>query len=573
MAPALPPVKLDKAGICRSELVWLTGAILFAAILRLSFPTRMAVEHFDEGVYASNFWFSAEDGYEYPARYLYAPPLLPAAIEWTMISASLFGVSPGGFIPMIPSLLAGLATVPSMWWIGRRWFGPTAGIVSAWLVAGSDFHASYSRSALTDVPVCLFLLWGIYFTCQAVQSGTRRVVILAGLFTGLAWWTKYNGWLPLAVGLAGGIAWQLALPRADRCLLVMWKRWIVVAGLAFLVWSPVLLGLQRHGGYAAVAANHRQYVNGWKQWGAAAERQLEHVGVYDNWWGIVDEIARRRQQAEGISPLEAAVLRTPGVSRTLVLLTPTILILVALSGCVAWICRKGRSRLDSSGWLLAAWIGGLTIATPCYQPYPRLVLPWLIAIWLGVGLAVQLLVDSRRFGTGRTTNGTRWKPAWCEVALAAWLLMWTFVRCGIGAEHCWRPRTSIAAAIRGLAAQMKSVTSDAGFPGDEAIAYVHGQPPFVFALKASGLTLVAPVQNLDFLNSDPPRPTFYFRTTRVYRAPAFQDRWTSANHSLEPFAQKIVFASHLVQFDDWTDVPPALMPAATSEEIQVFRVR
>ena len=45
----------------------------------------MAVEHFDEGVYASNIWFGPEAGYQYPMRRLYAPPLLPSLIEWSLI--------------------------------------------------------------------------------------------------------------------------------------------------------------------------------------------------------------------------------------------------------------------------------------------------------------------------------------------------------------------------------------------------------------------------------------------------------------------------------------------------------
>ena len=100
MPPSLPQTEQPRPA--RAELLCLAGAILLGAILRLAYPGRMAIEHFDEGVYASNFWFGAEEGYEYPARHLYAPPLLPAAIEWTMILASLCGIRPTGLIPMIP---------------------------------------------------------------------------------------------------------------------------------------------------------------------------------------------------------------------------------------------------------------------------------------------------------------------------------------------------------------------------------------------------------------------------------------------------------------------------------------
>ena len=132
------PSRIEPPPVSRAEWWWLGGAVLLGVILRLSFPGQMAIEHFDEGVYASNFWFGEDEGYEYPARHLYAPPLLPLVIEWTMIIVSLCGFRPTGFVPMIPCLVAGLATIPSMWWVGRRWFGPTAGLITG---VGVCLHA------------------------------------------------------------------------------------------------------------------------------------------------------------------------------------------------------------------------------------------------------------------------------------------------------------------------------------------------------------------------------------------------------------------------------------------------
>ena len=122
MIEFMPPqtIVAEPNPIPRAEYLWLAGALLLGLVLRLGFPGRMAIEHFDEGVYASNFWFDASDGSQYPARHLYAPPLLPAAIEWTMIVASLCGFRPTGFVPMIPCLIAGIATIPALWWINPR---------------------------------------------------------------------------------------------------------------------------------------------------------------------------------------------------------------------------------------------------------------------------------------------------------------------------------------------------------------------------------------------------------------------------------------------------------------------
>ena len=548
---AAPPSSTEQA-ISRTEWLWLLGAVLFGAILRLSFPGRMAVEHFDEGVYASNFWFEVERGGEYPARHLYAPPLLPMAIEWTMIVASLCGIKPTGCIPMIPSLISGLATIPSMWWVGRRWFGPSAGIVAAWLVAASDFHASYSRAALTDVPVCLFMLWGVYFIWQALQSGTRRDILLAGLFTGLAWWTKYNGWLPLAIGLSGGTAWQLFLPRTERNLRQFATRWMLIALTAFVIWTPVLWGLQKHGGYAAVAANHRQYVESLEWWPENAARQLQFVGRYDNWLGASVELIEARQiqinnramAAEALEnrvvfePITIVTLPEPNwgfgwlggtpptlqlwqkYERTVVVMswiaTPLALFLVTLASGLWSIIRDNRSQRGLAIWLLGAWVIGLSLATPCYHTYPRLALPWLIAVWLGVGLAVESYCKQPISPVEAVSRfGSRWQAGRIITVIAGWLLMCSLTRALAGTSHAWQDRSRLQADATKIASSLREAARAEGHPNNEVIVYVYADPALVFSLKSNGLPLVAPVQSPEDAIQSHPRPTFL--AVRRYR--------------------------------------------------------
>ena len=564
-ATPAPPSTIERT-ISRTEWLWLLGAVLFGAILRLSFPGRMAIEHFDEGVYASNFWFEVEQGGEYPARHLYAPPLLPLAIEWTMIVASLCGIKPTGFIPMIPSLIAGLVTIPSLWWVGRRWFGPSAGIVAAWLVAASDFHASYSRAALTDVPVCLFMLWGVYFMWQALQSGTRRDILLAGLFTGLAWWTKYNGWLPLAIGLSGGAAWQLSLPRADRRLRQFFTRWLLVALTAFVIWSPVLWGLQKHGGYAAVAANHRQYVGNlddFERWCDTALSQMRTIGAYDNWFGALHEafgeIRDHQLRAQQESTHEHDEIDQPNGAATEIsridtlaaklslLATPLILLALTAIASALSLVRDRRSIHRLGGWLLSAWFGGLTLVTPLYYPYPRLVIPWLIASWLGVGLALHLW---RERAAHVATIDPAWKPNKIELVLMVWLVTCCGVRGMIGASHVWDDRAELSELSNRFANKITQTALDSGHPPDEVIVYVYGAPAIFFGLKSNGLVLVAPVQDLGFLVKPHPRHTFLVVGPRAFRSLAFDPLWASKESPLENVVKVNMSLSHLVCFDE-----------------------
>jgi hypothetical protein len=48
----------------------------------------------------------------------------------------------------------------------------------------------------------------------------------------------------------------------------------------------------------------------------------------------------------------------------------------------------------------------------------------------------------------------------------------------------------------------------AGFPENEGIVYVLGEPALVFGLKAEGLGLVGPVQGFGFIDNPIQRPTF-----------------------------------------------------------------
>jgi len=287
----------------RTELLLILLITVLGVALRFARLDELAVEHFDEGVYASNLLFTAEEGFEYPQRFLYAPPLLPSLVEWSQILTG--GAS---WAPFLPGLLLGSLTVPLIWLFVRRCFSPAGGLAAASLVALNDFHISLSRSVLTDVPLGFCLVLAVWLTIEALASGRLRWAIGAGIATGLAWSTKYNGWLPLAILTSGGAAAVIVaqwLTRHSRnaasidgrkktkpssrkrdaahdesdLALPDWsgltKTLIVVGAVAVAVWSPVWFDLQDAGGYSVVAENHRQYVTGFAGWWDATVRHGE----------------------------------------------------------------------------------------------------------------------------------------------------------------------------------------------------------------------------------------------------------------------------------------------------------
>lgn len=297
--------------IFRSELLLILLISALGAALRFAWLDELAVEHFDEGVYASNLLFTADEGFQYPQRFLYAPPLLPGLVEWSQILTG--GAS---WAPFLPGLLLGSLTVPLTWWFVRRCFSPSGGVAAASLVALNDFHIALSRSVMTDVPLSFLLLLAVCLIVAALASARLRWAAAGGLATSLAWATKYNGWLPLAILASGGVAavltgqWlvrrsdagtrqsdsmtpksrskqRLAAHTEADSTIMNWsgfaKTLLVVGAVAIAVWSLVWLDLQDVGGYSRVAENHRQYLTGLSGWWDAAVRHEVVQRHYAGW--------------------------------------------------------------------------------------------------------------------------------------------------------------------------------------------------------------------------------------------------------------------------------------------------
>ncbi|APZ92379.1 ArnT family glycosyltransferase [Fuerstiella marisgermanici] len=262
----------------KPELVLVGMAIVMGVLLRVQHLDRLAVEHFDEGVYAAGLWHDGDFGTSYPHRQLYAPPLLPTMIE---VSSAITGHQP--WAVFLPSLLLGCATIPLMWWLARMSFGMNAGLFIVYVVAFSDYHIQFSRMALTDVPVLFWMTLAVTVAAAGINRSSYQLMIVAGICCAAAWWTKYTGWLPLAI-VSSGVAFRwllrqrtIATFRTSAALV------LVMAATAFVCWSPWLWMLQDAGGYAAVAANHSGYYTGLSQWQNNMAAHIMYYFHFDSW--------------------------------------------------------------------------------------------------------------------------------------------------------------------------------------------------------------------------------------------------------------------------------------------------
>ena len=604
----------NTANVSRTEIVLIGAALCVALVVRCLFPSCMAIEHFDEGVYASNIWFGSDQGFQYPLRHLYAPPLFPWLVEWSII---LFG--PSGLGPMVISVLVGSATIGLIWWVGRSWFGPHAGMAAAVLAAFNDLHLFYSRTALTDVLLTFWLLLAVYLIWESLRHGHLAWVTSAAVVTGLAWSTKYNGWLPLAIGLAGSLPWVLLHQRTRGAAGRVARVWAAVAGGAFLVWSPVLYSLQDHGGYSTVAANHRTYLVGLEGWLDAFLRQWANLRHYDGWLtcisfglavvaaGFVATHSRLRftwnggtaQQPKTSAPLSsktgrqligwgllglllAAAVRVVG--------SPVLLAVLAVVGCLTHLGLRPSKRaaaeselhVSLAGWLLAAWFLGLIVAVPLYRPYPRLTLPWLVACWLGAAAALDWLLRTglrnEEPGSAIEARQSSWRLSWVWTAMLVGIVALSLVPghdLTAKAVPGWQPRTSLAAIAGRIAEDVgREHSGNTGPVGANVIVYVYGEPGLFFHLRAQGLQLVGPISDLRFAEAGseaPPRPTYLATGPQAHRrSPTFAEQFARCRERFQLVTTYPYLPSDLVLLDECS---PDELASHRTQEIRLFRLR
>ena len=560
-APSIQPS--SPSPVSRGQWLSLLVIAIVALGLRFASPERLAVEHFDEGVYASNIWFGNLPEGAYPSQHLYAPPLLPALIEWCFVFSG-----PSNYAAMWPNQIAGTLTVLLIWWLGRKWFGPLAGLVAAGLCATNEVHLLLSRSALTDVLLGLWWLAAVWALLRASESGSAFDRLAAGLLIALAWYTKYNGWMPLGIVtgavLARGILCPQIWPATRRAI----SSCLIAGLIAFATWSPWLWSLESKGGYASVAANHRQYIVGINGWWSSAVRQLEQLHAVQ---GLISEVtwlvglafigltltfASRptRQQAE-VSPAadEPSHIGPPPARSvldtvfclgvlTLVLARPfapvPVTLLLASQGLGRWLWNSTcfrtlrddnptdrpvrGDRSDLAYWILSVWFVGLLIATPFYRPYLRLTLPEILATCLAIGLTVQQAADLMNVPGWHRSKSNR-SPTIPIPAGVNWLLLLFVVCVGLTrvgfhpsqqltAKSLFRSIPDQSSLPRG-AEQLASGISAGQDNAIPSVVYVYGEPSLLFQLRLAGLENVAPVSSLKFAASQ-----YSTSTVRIYLA-------------------------------------------------------
>ena len=222
-----------EAARSRSRAFWIVaGLTLLGAALRFATLGLQAYHH-DEIVTASRVlrvgFGHAMDAVGFSES---APPLYYAlAWAWTQVT----GTGPWGLRSL--SALAGVATIPVAYLIGRELTGRRTGVLAAALVAVNPMLLWYSQEARAYALMALFCALSLYCCVRALRGEERKDLVLWGVFSALALATHYFAVFPLAAEVV------LMLRRRGRA--AFGGLWIL--GLVAILLVPLVIHQMSYG--------------------------------------------------------------------------------------------------------------------------------------------------------------------------------------------------------------------------------------------------------------------------------------------------------------------------------------
>ncbi|HEV2857918.1 MAG TPA: glycosyltransferase family 39 protein [Solirubrobacterales bacterium] len=229
-------IKLAR-GRSSSRAFWIVaGLVALGAALRFA-TLGVQSYHHDEIVTASRVlrvgFGHAMDAVGFSES---APPLYYAlAWVWTQLT----GTGPWGLRSL--SAVAGVATIPVAFLVGRELRGRRTGLLAAALVAVNPMLIWYSQEARAYALLTLFCALSLLYCVRALREGEgrddKRNLVLWGVFSALALATHYFAVFPLAAEVI------LLLRRRGRATFA--GLWIIA--LACLALAPLVIHQMSYG--------------------------------------------------------------------------------------------------------------------------------------------------------------------------------------------------------------------------------------------------------------------------------------------------------------------------------------
>ncbi len=497
--------------ITLAEWAVVATVVVAALVARLWAFGATGIGHFDEGVYVISALGVAQEPHDlFPNQIVFSPPFY-----FTAVGAAiwLFGGA-ADHVAVMVNVVIGAATVAAIWWVGRSWFGPRAGVVAAVLLALSGSHILLSRVVLTDAAFSLWFLLSIGAIVLAVDRRDFRLAVLAGMVTGLAWNTKYHGWFALLItGVAlAPTLWSEWRSGGWRKALAVWGVASVVAILLYLPWAAYMRGYS--GGYGGIVSYYTAMLR--VDW-------LGNVGRHMGQQAFMEGMLSRAAPLAALGAGWLVDTRRAAGSYRLVLVAAALGIgglLIGQSGVAALLAIAAipmllREFQSYRSRVLICWMGLWLVAAPIYHPYARLILPFTIATFLVSGWVIDRAIG-HTFARGRAA---------AALALAGAVLvaiLGTTLRSDPG--NPWHQSRDVAQAAETIAAQT----------GQDETIYVVGEPPLVHYLRVAGRTAPSRTNlaDLDTLT----KPAYLVTGVYTQRAPNLRERVEGLRGRLMPIA-------------------------------------
>ncbi len=451
----------------------LASMVILGLVLRTTGLSQRSMTHYDEFYYAhSGLWVILDDSdrvfsqetFEnadspkdrmisgvHPMLPFHSPLLYPTLIG--VVYWMLGGIWYSG--GAVVSAIAGTASIFVIYVLGCRITGKPLALIAAGCLALSDFHIAYSRMWLTDATFTLLFLASITALIRGLEKQTVANAVFFGVMCGLAWNTKYNGWMPLAVGIT-----TVLLDVTIKCCMA-WRRgsaalagslrtdnlqrhviWLIIATVVAVgLFMPWYWYVESHfpGGYASVTGHHRSFSTFAIQVGDEGQSSLTVSELVRRWchtanqllmgmpafrhWGwtlslaiiggfcfgacwIKESQARsvvaclvrlenRDQLGKGPQKFQWPALGWKLLSGFCLLVSTARLggegTFLILAIVSALYLLLKGSLCDR---ILVVWLGSFVIAVPFYHAYPRLLLPAVPAAILIVLRCFQIWMGS-----------------------------------------------------------------------------------------------------------------------------------------------------------------------------------
>jgi 4-amino-4-deoxy-L-arabinose transferase-like glycosyltransferase len=275
---------------------------------------------------------------------------LPGALWFQTLSVRLFGLHTWAIA--LPQVMEGALTILVLYRVVRRLAGAQAAIVAAAVLAVAPAAVTLDRGNISDTLLILLLVLGTDALVGSLLTGSRRGVLLAGLWVGLAFQAKMvEAWLVIP---ALAITCLVAFDGTLRTRLLRLAAMVAVIAAVSLSWTSFV---------SLTPASHRPYVDG-----SLHDSIFEQVFDYNG----LGRVGQPSPNAELGHTLGIPILSSPGprpawnrllrgpYGRDIGWLLPSALAMVPLGLVARW--RRPRTDLIRAGVVLwGSWLITLTV--------------------------------------------------------------------------------------------------------------------------------------------------------------------------------------------------------------------